>query len=416
MRTLTHQLEQAGRVTELRGVTPSGEPIPLVTPTTEEALIELVRRAAKDELRVLPIGRGSKLACTRPTTGIDFAVTTREISGIVAHEPEDGTITALAGTTWAELAERARSGGHHLSPAVPHAADATLGGVIAAGQSGMDRDRFGPLRSQLLGVRALLADGSVTKSGGRLVKNVTGFDLHRLYCGSRGSLCILLEASLRLHTAPQAERHLILETGGVHEALHIASELRETRLEPWLLAVDAETTRGPAHLHLELAGRDAVVADELAALPGVWKRAELHAGDAARAMHAHYADGEADPSAHAALRLALRPSRLADVWDRCQDLLTPSSPLRFIRMLPGLASIELTLNAASPTPLVELTRALRVRLASSRARVTLVGGRTAMQLVDPFDDVGPALPWMRELKQRFDPNGLFAAGRGPGGL
>jgi len=133
-----------------------------------------------------------------PPAGADWILSTRRLVGIVAYEPGDGTLTARAGTTFAALDEATERGGHVVTPDVAYPARATLGGAVGEGRSGFDRLRYGPTRHHVLGVRALLADGTFAKSGGQLVKNVTGYDLHRLYCGSRGSLCALVEVSLRL--------------------------------------------------------------------------------------------------------------------------------------------------------------------------------------------------------------------------
>lgn len=409
-------LEALGELTELRGATRSGKAVPLVAPRTEDALVELVRRARVDGLRILPLGLGSKLPFTNLATHVDLALSTRLLSGVVAHEPDDGTITALAGTPYGELQDLARTGGHHLSPELPRAHDATLGGVIAAGQSGIDRLRCGPLRNQLLGTRALLADGTITKSGGRLVKNVTGFDLHRLYCGSHGSLCILLEASLRLYPAPESVCHLVLDAPDVRAALEVARELQNTRLAPWILAIDADRPHGPAHLHLELAGRAAVVAHERESLPRAWSAARVTLDEAAASEHRHYALGEADPRLDAVVRISAQPSRCDELWKRCAALLTTQAPLRGLRLQSALAALELRCDPGAPTRVAELVAALRTALIDTHARVTVGGDAPLRRITSCFDEVGPALAWMRELRDRFDPQGLFATGRGAGGL
>jgi len=404
-------MEVAG---ELRGATRSGAPLPLVAPRTEAALVELVNRARTDGLKLLPVGRGTQLRWTNLATDADVAVSTRELTSIVAHEPDDGTITALAGTSYGELWDRARSGGHHLSPELPSAHESTLGGVIAAGRSGVDRLRLGPLRNQLLGTRALLADGTITKSGGRLVKNVTGFDLHRLYCGSQGSLCILLEASLRLYPAPEAVCHLVLDVADVGAALALANELQATRLAPWILAIDADGPSGPAHLHLELAGRAAVVAHERDSLPAAWRAAQISEGDAAASAHEVYVESGVQDAA--LVRINVRPSRRELAWKRCAPLVGTGSPLRYLRLEPALASLELILDPSDPQRVAELVSKLRATLAGTGAQLRVCGSAALRSRVDCFDQVGPALSWMRQLRERFDPHGLFATGRGPAGL
>lgn len=416
MKLTSRILAEAEVVGELIHATRSGASLPIVAPQTESEFVEIVQRAVLDKLVLLPIGNGSKLGWAGLATHADIAISTRRLAGVVAHEPDDGTITALAGTRFDELWTRARTGGHHLSPDVPYMADATLGGVIAAGQSGVDRLRFGPLRNQLLGTRVLLANGMITKSGGRLVKNVTGFDLHRLYCGSHGSLCILLEASLRLHSAPEARCHVVLDVADVSAALSVAHEIQSTRLAPWTLAIDAEDMNAPAHVHLELAGRESVVSDERASLPPTWRAARSSSGSDAEALHDHYAAGEADPRDASIVRITARPSQLAAVLKHAAPLLNGLSALRYVRIQPALASIDLFFDRDATDRVARLAQTLRGKLSTTTARVQVAGDARLRKLANNFDEVGPALAWMRKLRQQFDPHGVLATGRGPGGL
>jgi FAD/FMN-containing dehydrogenase len=231
--------------------------LPLAEPQDEEQACALLRLAAREKLRVLPLGLGSKLAWRRNCEA-DFALTTRALTGIVEYEPAEGVITARAGTTLAELRSLTARERHWLTPFVAREERATLGGAISAGQSGLDRLRCGPLRHHVLGLRVALGDGTIVKSGGRLVKNVTGYDMHRLYTGAHGSLCLVLEASLRLFPAPRACAWLRVPGEG-RELLEMSwrGEIR-----PLIQALGR--VPGGWELGLLLGGADEVVAEELA--------------------------------------------------------------------------------------------------------------------------------------------------------
>jgi glycolate oxidase iron-sulfur subunit len=190
---------------------------------------------------------------------------------------------------------------------VPRPGGATLGGVLAAGQSGMDRLRHGPARHHVLGMRVVLAGGGVAKSGGRLVKNVTGYDMHRLYCGSHGTLCVIVEASMRLAAAPERERVVTAGARDRAEALEKARAALALDLQP--LSVRAENVldpRGAWRVHVLLSGRAGFVewaSDRaLEAIPGAAADAET----IERVRDAELAGG-----AWPRLRLAGRPSRVA---------------------------------------------------------------------------------------------------------
>ncbi len=408
----TRSLRDVEVVDVLRGAVRDGSEVPVTAPRDEAELVDLVHRARRDRLRLLPIGGGTRVAWTNPTDRADLAVSTRAMTGIVYHEPDDGTITARAGTTMASLTERARAGGHHLSPDVDLAATSTLGGVVGAGWSGVDRLRCGPLRNQLLGTRVVLADGSASKSGGRLVKNVTGFDLHRLYCGSNGALGVVVEASLRLAVAPEVVRHLVLPLDRARDAWELASALRAAVAAPWTFAIDVDPD-GSAHAHLELAGRAPVVQAEFDALPRAWRSAEVaEGGDAARA-HEHYREGEPDPRLGAVVRVDARPSRVAAAFDLVTRAFTGSTRPRFVRVQPHVARIDVRLGDAPAGDVARAVRELRAAAAPVRAAVRVGGPLALRREVDCFDALGPERRWMRALRDRFDPDGVFAAGRGP---
>ena len=249
------------------GTVAGGGGRPVVSPSDEGELSETIRLAAANGWRLLPVGFGSKLDWSATPRDVDVELSTRRLARVVAYEPGDGTITALAGTTMDELERTAARGRNHLTPRVPAPSRATLGGVLAAGQSGLDRLRYGPARHHVLGMRAALADGRVTKSGGKLVKNVTGYDLHRLYCGSAGSLCVIVEATLRLFAGFERERLFSVPVADRASALRVAASVEALRLDPLCIRCENVLDAKAAwRVHVLFAGRDAVVAAAARAL------------------------------------------------------------------------------------------------------------------------------------------------------
>jgi hypothetical protein len=188
---------------EARGLT-------CLEPRDQAQLAAVLREARHKNTPVLPIGSGSQLAWCRPDvfetpSFTPIPISLIHLSGIIEQIPGEGTITAQAGTPWSDLISAVAPSGERLPADLPAAESSTLGGVLGSGRSGPDRMKYGPLRHHVLGMLVMLSDGTLAKSGGRQVKNVTGFDLHRLYTGSRGTLAITLEASLRLVPEPQQE-------------------------------------------------------------------------------------------------------------------------------------------------------------------------------------------------------------------
>jgi len=264
------------------------EPLPLALPGSVEELAELVRWCARERVRAAPVGVGSKLGWTRHPVGEVLALSTQRLQRVVEYEPGEGVLTALCGTRLSSLRELTAQHGQLVTPDVPAAERATLGGVLASGQSGYDRLRFGPARHHVLGATLVLADGSSARSGGRLVKNVTGFDLQRLYCGSFGTLGVLVEATLRLAPLPRAHA---LVTRAAADAAELTAAVRAVERSPLrpvaLVATSAPGATGatgsPWQLALSLAGGPEAVAFELGCARALWPAATFLEGAAAQA-------------------------------------------------------------------------------------------------------------------------------------
>jgi glycolate oxidase FAD binding subunit len=389
---------------ESRGELPAqaGLPaLPLARPADLEQAREVVRWAAGERVRILPLGLGSKLAWLPPLAEIDLALASTGLSGVLAYEPADGTITARAGTRLSELRARAAQGGHHLSPELPGAAHATLGGTLAAGVSGFDRLRFGPTRHQVLGIDALLADGTLVKSGGRVVKNVTGYDLHRLWCGSRGTLAFLVAASLRLYPLAAEEAVLELECDGPAPALERVNALARARLAPLALVLHGGPQRH-LWLALVLAGRSEVVAHELGRaaqiLPGarVWRGSEA-ARERARLCELEREDGSWPP-----LQLSCRPSRFAAALERALACAAQQGLGARLVAHPLLARAALRFDPERT--FAERRDALRRALAAPDLELCW---RPALP-APAAEEADPARTLMRRLKQALDPGGVFA--------
>ncbi len=178
-----------------------------------DEVAELLRAAARDGLAVVPWGAGVALANEPAPPRYDLALDVSALDRIVEYDPEDFTLTAECGATIARLRAALAARRQELPLEAPHAGRATLGGVLAADASGPRRLRFGAPHDRILGARFALADGTLVRSGGKVVKNVAGYGTHRLLCGSRGGLAVIVEASLKLAPAPAARVALCYQVG-----------------------------------------------------------------------------------------------------------------------------------------------------------------------------------------------------------
>ena len=179
-----------------------------VNPADGEECARLLADAARERRTVRIIGSGTKsyIGDVEPT---DVEVATSQIAGVIDHEPADLTVTVGAGMRVADLARVLERAGQFLPLDPPHGDEATIGGVIAANSNGFWRARYGAVRDLLIGTRVALADGTVARAGGRVVKNVAGYDLDKLLVGSFGTLGVIVEATLKVLPLPAAGDGLV---------------------------------------------------------------------------------------------------------------------------------------------------------------------------------------------------------------
>ena len=188
-------------------------------PASVEAAAAVFRRAAADGLRV-SIDRA----------GGDIVLSTARLDRILEHEAGDLTATVEAGIRLSVLNQRLVEHGQMLALDPP--GDPTVGACLAGNLSGPRRLRYGEPRDLVLGVTLVLADGTIAHSGGKVVKNVAGYDLAKLFCGSHGMLGLVARASLRLHPRPDAARTLAVPAATAQEAARIVRTVRRSTLVP----------------------------------------------------------------------------------------------------------------------------------------------------------------------------------------
>ena len=194
-------------------------------PESVEEAAAIVRAANEAGTRLLPAGLRSWLGAGGWTRPADMTVSCARLDAVRHYEPADLTLTADAGLGLAELDDILRPNGQWLPADAPGARAGTLGGLVACGVSGPLQGRYGALRDNVLGLDVVTGSGRVLQIGGRVVKNVAGYDLVRLFTGSRGSLGLITSVSVRLFPRPEADLTLCY-AGDVAEIVELARTAR----------------------------------------------------------------------------------------------------------------------------------------------------------------------------------------------
>ncbi len=193
----------------------------VASPASTEEASALMRAAASAGLAVVPRGAGSGLGWGAPPSACDLVVDLRLMDQVIEHAAGDLVVRVQAGVTIGQLATVLASAGQQLALDAPE--DATVGGVVATGTAGPRRFRYGAPRDLLIGLTVVRADGVIAHSGGKVVKNVAGYDLGKLFSGSQGTLGLITEATFRLHPRPAAVAWVTGEFGPSDRASAVAA-------------------------------------------------------------------------------------------------------------------------------------------------------------------------------------------------
>jgi glycolate oxidase FAD binding subunit len=383
-------------------------------PGDGEALAKTLATLGRSGLSALVRGGGSSFAFGNPPRRGDVILSTERLRGIDAFEPAEGVCHVRAGTTLRELRAVVNPEGWDV-PLDPPGPGATVGGTLAAAAIGPRVQGFGPPRDAVLGLEVALACGDRTRCGGRVVKNVTGYDLGKLYTGSFGTLGVIEAAWLRLHPLPQRLRCLefrMAELGAACAGALAAARLDSARATA-LLATPA--ARGDAagcrRTVVELAGDEAGVESAAAQLTS-----QLGAAEAPPEVVDRLREHQGALPGDGGIRF-----RIAALSSRFPELLAAlCSADAEIISYPGLRLVYAGFQLPSRTAETAVQRAFHcVRTAAAAADGSFVcesAPAWAKTGLDVYGEVAALRPLFETLKARFDPGRVLNPGRFAGGL
>jgi glycolate oxidase FAD binding subunit len=393
------------------------EPAWVLLPATVTEAGAALRGCAEHDLAVVPAGTGLRLGYGSVPERVDAVLSTSRMTAIVEHAAADLTLTVEAGATLAAVNEHLAPYGQWLPFDPPRAAETTIGGLVAANAAGPSRLAFGTVRESLIGIRALLADGTLVKSGGRVVKNVAGYDVQKLLVGSLGTLGVIVEATFKLQPRPRTMKIVGWRGAGLVELVRAGLRLADATNPP--RAVEVSFGGGDPILVAELGGEYDEIADaerkaaEIVASLGYDRRDDGAAEAALRAIRE-----PADPRGDSVvLRAGTRRDRL-DAW-LGTALARAGSVAASMRghAHAGIGVARVELEAAEREPAAMLVAALRDEARCSGGYLVVERAPAAWKpALDVWGPPPAGFHLMKGIKAAFDPRRLLAPGRFVGNL
>jgi len=355
----------------------------IVEPDSEEEVAEILRCANEDGAAVIPLGGGTKSDWGNPPARTHILLSTARLNRVIEHAWADLTVTVEAGCTIAELQRTLAQRGQRLAldPLWPE--KATVGGVLSTNDTGVLRLRYGGLRDLIIGVTLALADGTLAKSGGKVVKNVAGYDLSKLVTGAFGTLGVITSATFRLHPLPKYTHTVTAAVPDLGAMQRLLSRILDAQLVP--AAVQARVGAGAPQIDALFEGTEEGIHAQVDRLREMTPLTEN--------------DAEVWKRLDAGAKISVLPARIAETLEG----------------LDGYAVVEATGIGWVQTH----------RLAPLREKIEGAGG--SLVLMRPFTGMdawgntagstgGDALPLMRAIKQQFDARGILNPGVFVGGI
>jgi glycolate oxidase FAD binding subunit len=369
-----------------------------VAPANTEEVAAILRFAHENRFTVVPCGAGTKQGWGHPVQPT-LMLEMHRLSMLREHTWQDMTCTVEAGCTWSSMQSALAQHGQWvgLDPLWP--SRATVGGIVATNDSGALRIRYGGLRDLIIGMTIVLADGTVAKTGGKVVKNVAGYDLHKLMIGAFGTLGVITSVNFRLHAIPRCTQSFTVSAPTAERLGKLLLTLLHGQLST--LSIQLRGAAEGFHLDIQLASLPEVLRTQAAALVALAQTEGLSAQSAA-----------------------------AEVWDNrqehfdhdfaCKATMLPSEIARFaesVRVMGGESVTQATgimmasFPAAAAAGLPQLRRDLEDASGS-----LMVLKQPAETSLDCWGVLPDSFPLMREIKRRFDPEGILNPGRFLGGI
>jgi glycolate dehydrogenase FAD-binding subunit len=389
------------------------QPKLVAEPGTERELAEVLRLSNEAGLAVIPRGGGTKLGWGNPPARADLILSTARLTEIIEHAWADLTVSVGAGCTIQRLQETLAQHGQRLAldPLWPE--KATIGGVLSTNDSGALRLRFGALRDLIIGATIALPDGTLASSGGKVVKNVAGYDLPKLVTGALGTLGVITRAVFRLHPLPRNTRSFSVSAGNAEETQRFVLAVQDSRLVHTILQSHFSDEAPPVSDILFEGTEAGLTAQEtqlrILSAPASVAEASTSSWNAREELW-----GFSDDGTTAIAKISLLPGDLARTMGGVERA-AQSHQLRW-RALMYATGIGWLRLEGKPAALKNVLQLLGVEVETHGGSLVTLHRPEEMAEFDAWGSAGDALAVMKAVKKQLDAKGTLNPSRFVGGI
>jgi glycolate oxidase FAD binding subunit len=406
-------------------------PKAVVLPASVQEMQDVLQFAVKQGVSVIPAGAGTKLGIGNLPEKVDVVLATTSLNSVVEYEPADLTVTVEAGIRLGDLQTELAKHRQYLALNPPYADRCTIGGIVATNASGSFRLRHGTARNQVLGLRVVRADGTVVKSGGKVVKNVAGYDLNKLYIGAFGTLGIITEVTLKLSPIPVRQAILTADFQNVQEAADTGLSIVGSQTLPMFVnlfvnsdptpgGTEAPTDENKTLLVVGFGGDPETVAWQLTQCQGIMEQngaigVTIVEGESLQHLQGAVQEFSED-NKNTEIIVAKLNLKRTDVAEFAAQIVEANWACDVQMMaLLGSGVLYVTLPVTSDTDYQSLANALTQLRQTAMSRqgnlIIEVAPPELKRHIDVWGSVEGTLSLMKQIKAKFDPAGLLNPGR-----
>ena len=383
----------------------------VVEPGDEAEFARVLAHANTTGLQVAPRGSGTKASWGDTPERVDVALSTARFNRLLEHAHQDMTVTVEAGVKFVDLQRTLAEHGQRLALDPMWPERATVGGAISTNDCGALRLRYGGVRDLIIGVTIVLSDGTIAKSGGKVVKNVAGYDLPKLMTGAFGTLGVITKAVFRLHPLPEHARTISLEFADIKGANNFMLAVADSTLVP--TGMQFRIGNGiAARVDVRFEG----IAPSIEAQTQTLTKLASNARECTESTDVWRTREQlSNPDGAIVCKLSMLPSEIGATAAFLRETLAELVPWSFVAQSVGLAVLRIESSDEGSTR--EVIASLRAQLARSGGfQVILACPAEWKKSLSVWGSAGSAQALMKRIKQRFDPKGTLNRGRFVGGI